>query len=366
MQQIDETMGFGFKKKVLPTEEEIKAWVNDQRESGKKRNSEGEPFQFDNHELVEEEYQKKKFNGGLSSCQWLEHDKHLFGKSWQNFDEDEWSFKVGAEYEAREHAIFANYSIHYYSAYNGRLLPWHEVKACNGIVWRHRETYLTENEDKCAYVGPPRKKCKYDYGPGKSDYAIHTRGNCLVCGGNGPLARRCINKCNYIPKEKMKNRKKKYEGQHSLIFEWVDNGEASKGKSIYRMMRTPDNKGVVDAEFYSEACFKEPKSDLEHYIMSFANKEYKARARVSPRKSRIYYMPTTYPEFMRSIIYSFHLREDDTAWKKVVKLCEEKDTDIRPTSRKMQFIFQIGIHTDYHLIRMERQHCRSVLTVVKI
>ena len=75
-------MGFGFKKKVLPTEEEIKAWVNDQRESGKKKNSEGEPFQFDNLELVEEEYQKKKFNGGLSSCQWLEHDKHLFGKSW--------------------------------------------------------------------------------------------------------------------------------------------------------------------------------------------------------------------------------------------------------------------------------------------
>ena len=35
-------------------------------------------------------------------------------------------------------------------------------------------------------------------------------------------------------------------------------------------------------------------------------------------------MPTTYPEFMRSIIYSFHLREDDTAWKKVVDLCEKK------------------------------------------
>ena len=197
-------MGFGFKKKVLPTEEEIKAWVNDQRESGKKKNSNGEPFQFDNLELVEEEYQKKKFNGGLSSCQWLQHDKHLFGKSWQNFDEDEWSFKVGAEYEAREHAIFPNYSVHYYLANNGRLLPWHEVKACNGIVWRHRETYLTENEDKCAYVGPPRKKCKYDYGPGKSDYAIPTRGNCPVCGGNGPLAQICVNQCNYIPKENMK------------------------------------------------------------------------------------------------------------------------------------------------------------------
>ena len=54
----------------------------------------------------------------------------------------------------------------------------------------------------------------------------------------------------------MKNRNKEYKGQYSLIFEWMDNGEAINGKSIYRMMRTPDNKGVVDAEFYSEACFK--------------------------------------------------------------------------------------------------------------
>ena len=88
----------------------------------------------------------------------------------------------------------------------------------------------------------------------------------------------------------MKNRNKEYKEQHSLIFEWMDTGVAKdnggKSRSIYQMMRTPDNKGVVDAEFYSEACFKEPKSDLEHYIMSFANKEYKACAKVSPRKPR--------------------------------------------------------------------------------
>ena len=94
---------------------------------------------------------------------------------------------------------------------------------------------------------------------------------------------------------------------------WILEKPGDKYRSIYKMIRTPDNKGVVDAEFYSEACFKKPQSDLEHYIMSFANKEYKARARVSPRKPRIYYMPTTYPEFMRSTIYLFHLREDDTA-----------------------------------------------------
>ena len=69
------------------------------------------------------------------------------------------------------------------------------------------------------------------------------------------------------------------------------------------MMRTPDNKGVIDAEFYSEACFKEPKSDLERYIMSFVNSDYKARAKVCPRKPKLSFMPTTYPEFMRSIVY---------------------------------------------------------------
>ena len=107
---------------------------------------------------------------------------------------------------------------------------------CTSLYSQHKEAILTENEDKCAYVGPPRKKCKYDYGPGKSDYAVPTRGNCPVCGGNGPLAQRCVNQCNYIPKENMKNRNKEYEGQHSLIFEWMDNGEAVKGKSIYRIV----------------------------------------------------------------------------------------------------------------------------------
>ena len=44
----------------------------------------------------------------------------------------------------------------------------------------------------------------------------------------------------------------------------------------------------------------------------------------------------------------------------------KKDMDIRATSRKMQFIFQIKILMDFHSIKMERQHRRSVLTVVKL
>ena len=44
--------------------EEIKEWVNSKRESGMKRTVEGEPFQFDNLELVEADYKKRKANGG--------------------------------------------------------------------------------------------------------------------------------------------------------------------------------------------------------------------------------------------------------------------------------------------------------------
>ena len=120
-------MGFGFKKKVVYTEEQIKAWVNDQRESGKKfKNSKGEPVQYDDLVSVEEEYLEKKSNGGLSSCQWLNHDKHLFGKLGHNFDERKWRSKNGCEYEAKEQAIFPNYSVHYYTYHLGQLLPWHD------------------------------------------------------------------------------------------------------------------------------------------------------------------------------------------------------------------------------------------------
>ena len=57
----------GYKQVELYTDDQIKEWVNNQRESGKKRTFEGEPFQFDNLELVEQDYKKRRANGGRSS-----------------------------------------------------------------------------------------------------------------------------------------------------------------------------------------------------------------------------------------------------------------------------------------------------------
>ena len=58
--------------------EQIKSWVNDQRESGKKRTYDNKPFQFNNLELVERDYKKKRANGGPSSCKCMHHPIHLY------------------------------------------------------------------------------------------------------------------------------------------------------------------------------------------------------------------------------------------------------------------------------------------------
>ena len=67
-----------YVKKELYSEDQIKEWVNSKRESGKKRSFEGEPFQFDNLELIEQDYKKRRANGGRPCEEWMYSDKHLF------------------------------------------------------------------------------------------------------------------------------------------------------------------------------------------------------------------------------------------------------------------------------------------------
>ena len=77
------------------TPQEIKEWVNDQKESGKKRTFDGGKFEFDNLELIEQDYKRKKANGGLSSGEWM-YSKHLFAQSREPIDDpDEWSTGQG-------------------------------------------------------------------------------------------------------------------------------------------------------------------------------------------------------------------------------------------------------------------------------
>ena len=96
----------------------------------------------------------------------------------------------------------------------------------------------------------------------------------------------------------MDDRKTEKNEHYPYISKWMkNNGLREHGYSSYKLMRTPDGNGFVDAELFSAACHEEIKTDLEKHIMSFIGKEkYKVRARVSPRKKRFHYMA---PEFRR-------------------------------------------------------------------
>ena len=61
--EITYNIYFRFVREEKYTAQEIKEWVNEQRESGKKRTFEGNKFQFNDLELVEEDYKKKRANG---------------------------------------------------------------------------------------------------------------------------------------------------------------------------------------------------------------------------------------------------------------------------------------------------------------
>ena len=170
-----------YVRKEVYTPEQIKQWVNDQRESGKKRTFDGDEYQYDNLELIEQDYKKKKANGGLSSDAWMYSGKYLCAEVLSASDDpDEWQpspgmFSPPAIFPTQLNNIDyrrsgLNGSVQYGRANQGRLLPWHEVKACNGIVMKHDEMFLTENADKCSYVGPQWYR-------DTSDYAIPTRGN---------------------------------------------------------------------------------------------------------------------------------------------------------------------------------------------
>ena len=124
-------------------------------------------------------------------------------------------------------------------------------------------------------------------------------------------------------------RNKTSEEDYPFMSKWLMNKDYDEyGTETYVLMKTPDKKGIVDAEFYSEACHEEPKTDLEREIMSFIGYEFKVRARVSPIQKRIWNMPSHYKHFLGKKLLSFQLQEDDISWKKIIKLCEEKDTGI--------------------------------------
>ena len=183
-----------------------------------------------------------------------------------------------------------------------RLLPWHDIKAYNGIVWKHKETYLTEKAGKCSYVGPQDQ-------PDRSNYAIPTRGNCKECGANGPLSQMCVNECAYTPKNLMV-RDKEIEEDYPFMMKWMYD-RCDYGYGFYQLMITPDKKGIVDAEFFLEACAKGPETDVERHVMSFMEQKYKIRAKVDCGLMRSSYIPRQYEKLMEDTTCTFQLKEDD-------------------------------------------------------
>ena len=148
---------------------------------------------------LDEDYRKKMYTGELLHEEWTHEDlRILFGDyvGRCHYEDDNWSLESG-DYACnrwdieRNERRFLGFSKSYYHAFGGRLLPCHEVKAQNGIVWLKNEALMIENTTKCGFS----KKT------GRQGWAVPTRGNCMVCGGSGPVGRNCQNGCRIATNE---------------------------------------------------------------------------------------------------------------------------------------------------------------------
>ena len=276
----------------------------------------------ENIELVEQEYIKKKTNEGFlfhihCPLPYVPNDRPVADLS-SHYEHHSLAESRHERYTDKE-KIFPHFSIEYYLNTKGNLLPWHEVKAINGIVWKYDEAYLTQNKDICSYVRGGSSM----WGSSRTDYAIPTRGNCLKCGANGALGQRCHNMCTEIGIEYTSD-----DSRSEHFLKWSrkqceDEGEkVSRTGCIFQLMKTPDNKGIIDAKFYSEACFVNSKSKIDRLILSYVG--YEARGRVSPRLQRSYCMPYRLKHFLEREEHVCSLKTDDENWKKVFKLCGKK------------------------------------------
>ena len=287
-------------------------WIQEKRERNRRS------VVLENIELVEQEYIKKKSNEGFSFH--IHHPLPYVPNDRPEVPDDEYSFDdMRHEFYTNKEKIFPHYHNEYYLNTKGNLLPWHEVKAINGIVWKYDEAYLTQNKDICSYVRGGSSM----WGSSRTEYAIPTRGNCIKCGANGALGKRCHNMCTEIGIQYASE-----DSRFEHILKWsrkqhqVEGGKVSDSGCIFKLMKTPDNKGIIDAEFYSEACFVNSESEIDRLILSYVG--YEARGRVSPRLQRSYCMPYRLKHFLNRDEHVVSLKADDKNWKKVVELCEKK------------------------------------------
>ena len=294
-------------------EENYKETVIQRYREQRKRKSEVVIANIEDIKRIDKEYREKMYTDELLHDNWTHEDlRVLFGDTAGrcHYEDENWSLESSDESNAwssiRGDTIFTGFSKRYYTLFGGRLLPCHEVKAKNGIVWFRDEARLIENTVKCGYASKPD-------GQG---WAMPTRGNCMVCGGSGPVRETCQNGCRRATNEETKKKDRFW----SFLREPSDKWTTDNGWSCYEFIKMPNDGGIIDAEFFAEANYDD--SDIAATIMSYMRIKPRASGRVSPRLT----MNVIYPDWLEDFWAEStrRLEEDHPSWKRVVKLCEEK------------------------------------------
>ena len=238
-----------------------KETVIQQYREQRKRKSEVVIANIDDIMRIDKEYRDKMFTDKILHKQWMHDDlRVLFGDNVGrcHYEDDNWSL------ESSDHTctswnmssnnfIFLGFSKAYYKAFGGRLLPCHEVKAQNGIVWLKNEALMIENTTKCGYSK------EFD----RQGWAIPTRGNCMVCGGSGPVGRNCQNGCRIATNEETRKKDRFW----SFLREPTDEWTKDDGWSYYQLIKMPNDGGIIDAELFAEANYDD--LDITTTIMSY-------------------------------------------------------------------------------------------------
>ena len=217
-----------------------------------------------------------------------------------------------------EELKFSGYSPAYEWSFGGLLLPWHEVKAKNGILLYPEELKKEENRNLQTY-----------YYSGRAE---PTRGNCPICGASGPLGEMCQNRC----KDPWESRESmqiltEYKTWYNLhpsqdplgISKWA----CGSFYSHYWAIMTPDKRAIIDPELWAEIFYDMP--PYKTIIMEYLGEDAPTRrGKVKSRQPKRHDENWSF-DGMREynsgtiIVDKYVLTEEDTKWQHFVWFCEE-------------------------------------------
>ena len=205
---------------------------------------------------VEEEKDKDKVSAQrtLAIDKWWIEDYPLYGEYKPIEAPDGKSFFESVPGRPKNTHKFSGYSPMYEHSFDRKLLPWHEVKAGNGILLYPHELRSERN----------LRLQTYYYG-GRAE---PTRGNCPICGASGPLLGYCQNGCKDPWESRIRYRD--YFGNYEERGEVYDNLAPEKDplgisrwacKSLtsrYWPILMPNKKAIIDPELWAELFYDMP------------------------------------------------------------------------------------------------------------